>query len=240
MSTSIRIFLTGTIAPMAVPNLKRTNALDREMDYFSSIKKWLSYGIGVTFCENSNYNSEVIENLANDHEVLEIIKYKSNVSYLGKGHGEIELFEYAMLNSRYLSTSDYIIKVTGRYSIANFEKIYSWLLGTKPFDISVILSRKLKWADSRFFIFTPKFYALYMCKNINRIDESAGVYFEHVLSFSTHSCLANNGRWEILPEIPIIKGFYGSKNTVYRVSLIKRAKYYLYHVVRKFIYNSGV
>ena len=149
----IVLFLTGNIAPVNVPYLMRGNAQDRENDYYIAIKKWLEYKIPIVFCENSHYNSLIINELLEGRNDCEYLKFKTQTSSLGKGNGEAEIFQFAFDNSNLLKGAKYIIKVTGRYNIINFEAIQSKIKNYDHFYICGNMTHSLSWADSRFFLF---------------------------------------------------------------------------------------
>jgi hypothetical protein len=210
------ILLTGTIKPSIVYSLKRTDPNQRERDYYTAISEWLQFKIPVVFCENSNYYSVLIKNLESPY--FEFIQYSDSddLSSRGKGFGEARIMEYAMKKSRIISEHEYIIKVTGRLFIRNIISILK-IADNSNFDVMAPLENKLKWADSRLFIFNKLFYQQYFSKSALKIDDSIGFCFERALACSIHDLLADNRNWEMLPFYPKYKGYSGTYNEAYSI-----------------------
>jgi hypothetical protein len=225
------LFITATIAPGdLVPSLKRKDRSERENDYVNALSFWTSFGIPIVFCENSDTRSTRIVKVLEDSGIqYEYLTFKSKKSMLGKGHGEIEIFEYAFRKSEILNRASNIIKVTGRYIISNFNKILSNYKKEKP-DLYVNLTYNLKWADSRFFCFTSTFFKETFSRYSPLINEQNGIYFEHVLAKSTLDAHINNTRWSFPVCLPIFKGIYGTDNIRYKTNL---ADYYIKNCIYK-------
>ena len=102
---SIVILLTATIKPLSTlePN-GRNNVSDREDDYFKAVRFYLNKGFKVVFVENSNTKSKKILDLKEQFENLEYLTFLSIDSKLGKSHGEVEIFQFALENSLFLKT----------------------------------------------------------------------------------------------------------------------------------------
>jgi len=215
-SRSYCILLTGTIKPSIVYALKRTSPIDRENDYYNAIKNWMKFKIPIVFCENSNFDSHKIRGLAGPD--FEFIHYEESedLTTKGKGFGEARIMNYAFQHSHLINQSDYIIKITGRLFISNFKPIIK-IAGSLDFDIMAPLENKLKWTDSRLFIFKKDFFNQYFLKYIDKINDSTGFCFERALACSIHELLADNKKWEMLPFYPRFKGFSGTYNEKYSV-----------------------
>jgi len=232
------LFLTGTIEPKSVPYLERNNVKEREKDYYESLKQWMKYDLPIVFCENSNFNSIKIDELTKDYSKFQYLKFDSKLSKLGKGHGEAEIFEYAFLNSNILMETEYIAKVTGRYSVLNFNSILRQI--NKMKDGSTIIFANLStnflnliYADSRFFIFKKEFFWEYLKPNLSYIDEHNKIYFEHILAKSILEMISKfNPLWRFIPEVPIFKGVYGTMNVGYRTDFLYRLKKQFTHKIK--------
>ncbi|ADB40911.1 hypothetical protein [Spirosoma linguale] len=219
----IAIFLTGTIKPYNVPNLKRVDPLEREQDYYNSIKKWLLLGFPIVFVENSNYDSALIESLLSAHKECEYLKFEGKVSHLGKSHGEAEIVSFAFKNSKLIKECNTIIKSSGRQYIKNAVKI---LEDYQPRELYVIswLKRYLQYADSRFFIANKEFYLNYFLDELTFIDESKSIYFEHALARAIHKSMAEGKRWALPKEYPICEGISGTENFEYKRNIFSVIK----------------
>lgn len=232
---NICLLLTGNIAPGAVPHLERTELAQRESDYADAIGQWLQLGYPLVFCENSGYASAKIRGLFAAHPKAEMLQFVSEVSYLGKGHGEAEIFRYAFDNSGLLSTFDgWIIKITGRYFVKNFATICQALHNTPPSVLVVAnLENVLRYADARFFAFRRPFYEQYLYACMQEIDEAQGQYFEHILAKATLKCLTDGYGWRFTQSPPLYVGYYGTQNIPYKNDLLRVCKRYLIHHLRR-------
>lgn len=241
METDICLFLTGTITPKGVPDLKRIDPIERENDYYEAINKWLQLGYPLVFCENSNTTSGKIYALLDAApQQTEYISFASEVSHLGKGHGEAEIFSYAFNNSDILNSCFYVCKATGRYFIRNAAQLLNSAEGEEGIDVIANLSRNITWADSRFFIAKLDFYHYTLSKCLSLIDESKHIYFEHVLAKAIHLKLAEGGKWDLLPFYPEYEGVYGTSNINYSNSLFKKLKFKIFHFVKKWCFQHQI
>ena len=179
------ILLTGTINTNSCINTKRTNIDDRINDYYLNIGKLLEYSdIEIVFVENSNYPLGILEEYK-ENKRIEILQFDGNNfdRNLGKGHGERNIINYAILNSRKLANVEYLLKLTGRYSIKYDlirEHIDSeYLLYSKETDIND------NWAFTGFF----KIPKIEWIENIGNcmISDDPGCYIENVLASKIRS-----------------------------------------------------
>jgi hypothetical protein len=211
------LFLTATISPgTSVPFLKRADKKLRERDYLEAIQSWVKHNIPIVFCENSNTKSELILSALIDSGVeYEYLCFKSLKSHLGKGHGEIEIFEYAFEHSAIIKKSEAVIKVTGRYRLKNFNLLLKHFVSERPL-IYASMKYNNSMADSRFFCFQKYFWFEYMKKFSSLIDENNKVIFENVLSKSILKAIIDDQKWTALKSLPLLEGVYGTEDRVYK------------------------
>lgn len=210
------LLLTATINPgESVPSLKRKDASQREQDYLEAVNTWVRHELPIVFCENSNFKSELIQDVLQKSGVkFEYLCFQSEKSHLGKGHGEFEIFDHAFEHSKIIRDSTYIVKVTGRYSIVNFRQLINQFYSEKSF-IYLDLKYSLSWADSRFFCFHKQFWTDYLRVNGRFIDEGNNFHFESALAKSTLIALASGHKRTSPKNIPRIFGIYGTDNVPY-------------------------
>jgi hypothetical protein len=218
------ILLTGTIKPDAVLSLGRTDALQREKDYYEAVNHWIKKGIPVVFCENSNYDSELISSISEPG--FEFIQYKefADLSLKGKGYGEFNLMKFAFENSKFIEEADTIIKVTGRLIVKNFNSI---LRRTENWDFDILspLEVNLAWSDSRFIVFKKSFFTDYFVKKGEEINDSTGYCFERALASAIHYAIGDGKKWEMIPVYPNYIGFSGTNNqkyTLFKYEILKK------------------
>ena len=129
INNKISIILTSTVNVNTKDSFFLTDSSERVKQYVKSVKSWL---------ENTKYNIVLVENSGYAFEELfeEVEKYRGRFEILSFGMNEApefilvsrdkglhELFSinYALNNSR-LTNSDFVIKVTGRYYIPEFQE----------------------------------------------------------------------------------------------------------------------
>jgi hypothetical protein len=228
------LFLTASIDPKNTPEVGRNSITLREDDYFITLEQFSKLGLAIVFCENSGYHSEKIINFCSQREI-EYLSFISKESYKGKGHGEKEIFDYAISNSKYILESDYVIKVTGRLYIKNLSNIIKGL-SLKSYFVSTNLTQNLTWSDSRLIIFKKEFYKDYFKPILELyLDESKGLFFEFCLSRACHKVMADGHAWLTLPHYPIYVGHNASNNQNYQKNIFTRIKYYIYYKIKLYV-----
>jgi hypothetical protein len=130
----ITIILTTTINVQKKFN-NAINKQDRICTYVKSIKKWLlNTSFNIIVVENTGYDyPELLEEKNIYKNRFEIISYNEidipEANYLinihSKGANEMFSINYAYNNSKIVNNSIFIIKITGRYFIPDFEKYIS-------------------------------------------------------------------------------------------------------------------
>ncbi len=232
------LLLTATITPQSVPHLKRSDPKQREKDYFDAIQQWLPFNIPIVFCENSDTKSALIVELLEKSTIpYEYLTFNSQFSHKGKSHGEAEIMSHALNNSTLIAASENVIKLTGRYFVANFQDQINGIHNNdRKSIIYANIHDYLRYGDSRFFIGSLFFWKTYLSEKIKLIDEPNGIYMEHVLARSIHAAMSDGFDWQLLPEFPIYKGIYGTQNTEYTNDLLPKIRdKYLYRLKKKLI-----
>ena len=125
------VVLTATIDPKNCIILKRSDPKIRENDYLIALEKWLkNTNLPIVFIENSMYDLSKLKELANQYpNRVEFLQFEGNQRShdLGKGFEELNIMEYGLKNSKTISESENIIKVTGRIFIPQIKQILSSL-----------------------------------------------------------------------------------------------------------------
>ena len=233
------LFLTASIDPKNTPQVGRHSIQTRENDYFNALSNFSKLGFSIVFCENSGFHSEKIINFCIQNRI-EYLSFISKESYKGKGHGEKEIFDFALVNSKYLSDADYIIKVTGRIFIKNIDLIIN-NFSKKEFLVSTNLTRNLTWSDSRLIIFKKEFYFDYFEISLKKdLDESKGVVFERCLARACHKAMSDNHLWVPIPNYPHYIGYNASTNEMYQKNIYKRIKYMIYYNIKLFVLRQTI
>jgi hypothetical protein len=176
------LLLTGTLFTNDCINCERNDINVRRKDYYDNIKRFLDEtDLELVFCENSNADlGEIKEFLNNDR--VEILQFDGNdyPREFGKGYGEVSIINYALENSKKLSTIDYLLKVTGRYYF-NYNKIKEDL---KNFDY-VLYSKETNF---EYYYVCTGFFKVPKYFWINRISDKdisdkRGHYLENIFAY---------------------------------------------------------
>ncbi|MCC9166152.1 hypothetical protein [Pontibacter harenae] len=212
------VLLTGTIDPQNMIFTKITDKDFRKNQYIDSIKFWLKETkCKIIFVENSNNDiSPYFEDALNSFR-LEILCFNGNTysREVGKGYGELLCIEYALKNSKILKTSNFVFKITGRHKVLNFLPFFERYDKNKDLDLLLDFNKNLTFCDSRIFGFTPVFFYDYLYKYKNSLNDTNGVYFEHILAKASLIAISQGLKYLPFPSSPKIKGISGSNNIKY-------------------------
>lgn len=224
----VSLLLTATIDPGSTAGVARADPKLRLADYQASLVKWIkAEGFhALVFCDNSAVETSSIVEVAASHERLEIVSFDGNYSALarGKGAGELDIIRHAFRQSPALSSSDMVLKVTGRLYVRNYLALLR-ALKTAPADtVHVNLGEYAQWADSRCFAAAPSFYTCHLLNPPIQPDDSTGMYLEHVMARSVHMAIAKGAQWRPWPCAVRYLGHSGSSGLAYTDHVLNRAK----------------
>lgn len=133
------IILTTTVYVQNKIFLYQTNPSERLTCYLKSINNWLKFtNFKILVVENSGYTFPDIE----QNDRLQIISYNENtlpesqhlIGNTSKGASELFAINYGFHNCKFKETSNFIIKITGRYFIPGFRE-YLDTLDLDSFDV---------------------------------------------------------------------------------------------------------
>lgn len=215
------ILLTACVNPNGMSQTTLQNVNVRRQQYIDAINYYLTKTkFRIVFVENSGNDLSLlfIENISNER--IEFITFEGN-DYnreLGKGYGEAMLIKYAMEHSTFLQECKFIVKITGRLMLKNiYSLVWEHSLFYRKSDVSVFFYC-LDLIDSRFFVTTRDFLLNSFLPKATEINDSRGVYFEHVLD---NSLTLNSDVF--LLHIPMFEGVSGSSGNAYEhISIVGR------------------
>lgn len=120
------ILLTATIVPNGTSNTALQNSEIRKDQYLQVIEYYLKNTCcKIVVCENTNTN--IYDDIKHEQKScrLEYITFPGNDydKNRGKGYGEAAIIKYALENSEFLKSADYLFKITGRVKIKNIKKL---------------------------------------------------------------------------------------------------------------------
>ena len=203
------LLITCAIKTDKVKYLKMTDPDKRLKATIIALQKWKTKfpNIKIVIVDGTNFN--LSSYLPDDVECLFYQHDQSLIEKLGKGSGEAQDIEYALMNSNYISKYSYFMKITGKRWVDNLENFKSNDLFT-DFKCKPTITSKLKllYINTAFFCSKKDSY-LNMFENLPfEVDESNLVDdLEHVMAtFIKRKSIRNY----IFSEIPLLSGWDGT------------------------------
>ena len=181
------ILLTACVNPGGMPYTVVSDAKQRLNQYLLALQFYLqNTSCPIVFVDNSNMDkTPFLEYESQYGSRLEILTFDGNkVKTQGKGLGEMEIIEYALIHSKFnlLLDKHRIVKITGRLIVRNINSLLKcdkWHL--YPYKSIVChINSDLTFADSRIFISLGSFMYL-LVKQKKYLNDTKGIYFEHLL-----------------------------------------------------------
>lgn len=215
------IFLTGCVNPDGMQHTMLQDPAIRKSHYIAAIKFYLRHtASSILFVENSG--TDISADFRDEIQKgrLEILTFKGNdyPKHLGKGYGEMLIIEHALSFSSFISTTEFIFKITGRYKVLNINSFINHYKRLASCDLMVDLKQELTYADSRLIGCTASFLAQLLIRYKGIVNDSEMVFFEHALCKATHEAIIKNFRFCSFKYMPRFSGTYGTDNTVYNDS----------------------
>lgn len=213
---NVIIFLTCCVNPQGMSFTQINDKKIRAEQYYEAINYYLN---------NTKYKILIVENtLFNmpsvflDNNRIEYLTFDGNNfnKELGKGYGEALIIDYALNYSKFLKENkdSYIVKITGRLSTLNINKLIDSLPDNNKGYISANITWKQNFAYSYFFISNFKFLKYFVEKK-DLINDSKGIYFECLLVKSIKIMNKKGFKFLGLSEPIKIKGISGSTGSQY-------------------------
>lgn len=210
------LFLTACVNPngMALTAIQSPDV--RLKQYLEAVKYYLAHTpFKILLIDNSSFDFTPYFEEEVKAGRIEILNFNGNCfdKNLGKGYGEGVIIKFAFEHSRFIQEHETVIKITGRHIVTNVIRLMK--VATKlnfPFRpfIAANISSKEHIAVSDIFIATKDFFQDFFLKKLGMINDSNGIYFEHVLYESIYRGYLNNFRVICFPIIISQKGFSGS------------------------------
>ena len=181
------ILLTACINPGGMLFTVVSDDTQRLNQYLLALQFYLqNTSCPIVFVDNSNMDkTPFLEYESQYGSRLEILSFDGNkVKTQGKGFGEMEIIEYALIHSKFnlLLDKHRIVKITGRLIVRNINSLLKcdkWHL--YPYKSIVChVNSDLTFADSRIFISLGSFMNL-LVKQKKYLNDTKGIYFEHLL-----------------------------------------------------------
>lgn len=220
-SNDIVLLITGCIQPRTDQRfLVLKDTKERLAQYIESIKFYImsSPFSNIVFCENSAYPYNETESLV---ELAQ--RYGKNFAWLsfqgdeekilecGKGYGEGEIIEYALMNSELLHRAKYFAKVTGRLKVKNIDYVVqNTKYGSNYFNRDIYRGHGI---DTRFYLCEMLFYKQHLIKVHEETCELPGQ--ERAIEDLFWPILHRNKRCRNLNAYPVFIGCSGGNGRDY-------------------------
>jgi hypothetical protein len=197
-----------------------------------SIKHWIkiTQNSKIILCDGSGFDftEDVVAIFPKaEIECLHFNNDKNCVALYGKGYGEGQIIQFALMNSKVLNNSKEFVKCTGKLWVENFAQIIDQFEGDFQCQLSVknyFSIRKIRpfFVDTRFYIANRDFYLRNLLHSHLRVRDSEGYYLEHCFA---DSLIKNRIKVSsfLFKTPPVIRGVSGSSGEIYGVeNLTKR------------------
>lgn len=209
------ILLTACVNPNGMPFTVLTDSSERLHQYRAALEFYLretSYPI--VFCENTlcDFSDEYKQYIETGR--LEYITFDGNNfdKSRGKGYGESIIMEEAFCRSHLLAACDYFVKITGRLVVRNISALIKDNNRMITSTIQTFYPNN-NMVDSRVIILPRKFVTDVFLPSKKLINDTKGIYFEHVL----FNLIISRQSFVYIPflKVPLIEGMSGSKGNKY-------------------------
>jgi len=215
-------------------------AQDRISYTLKSIEHWLeqSHLIRIVICDNSGYDfSGDVKKLFPNKEIecLSFLGDKSAVSIYGKGYGEGEIIEFAIENSKIISTAKFFAKCTAKLWVNNpdhFLKTWTGDCALKPVfkNVFSLKSCNVDYVDTRFYLVSVDFYTRHLKNLHKKLEKGCPIGIEQLFLQAVFESKLKNIFWDKCPEIC---GVSGASGKAYRNSFRKKIKERLRYFLMK-------
>lgn len=212
------LLLTGCINPQGMSLTALQNPVIRKTQYISALKFYAeNTRIPIVFVENTNTDISREFSTADCSNRIEFITFNGNDfdRNKGKGYGEALMIEYALRNSAILNNSSFVIKVTGRLLIDNFDELIREMQLSNCVYANLVRGNCGLERKSYFFGAPIVFLIDYFISRKEEIDESKKVYFERHLYNECIKWSEDGGKVKEFRHPILVSGISGSTGKAY-------------------------
>jgi hypothetical protein len=177
-------------------------------------------GVPLVVCDNSGWGVEQAaqgESATLWPDQVQFVSFDDHGEAIrrGKGYGEMGIILHVLEHVPAVAAADLVVKVTGRYRVANVGSLVRRIAAAGPVDVVVDLVAGLTQADCRFFASSPRFLKEYLVPMRESIDDDRGVCLEHVLARAVHRAMGDGLVWRPMPDVPVVVGRSGTNGRLY-------------------------
>ena len=194
----VPVLLTATIDTNDCTHVARASIDDRKSDYLVSLGRWLTEtDFDLVLAENSGHDLDFLREVYADYSRrVEFISYEGNAydRSLGKGYGEFDIIKKALNESRFIRSSDYFAKSTGRYFFPKMQSFVDGLSLTDYDYVGIFDQGTSNLVTTGFFLVGRKFITDFVEAlpnrwpyNDNPVNDGSGFYIEELFTQLAHS-----------------------------------------------------
>jgi len=206
--------LTSTIKPNITVFSKRKDPKIRERDYYGVLSTLAKTNHPIVFCDSSDYSLENMKEVLSSRPsgTYEVLQFDGSVfpPHLGKGYGELQIIRYALEHSTLLKECDFIIKITGRYSVENINQILDAIRVDSSTLIIADYNSSSRYTYSGLFIARPSFFSDHLFSFQEFLNDSEKRFFEIAFHRAIQKAVSEGGGVLQFPIKPIITGYSGT------------------------------
>jgi hypothetical protein len=207
------LLLTATIDPNGMPFTRRSAPRRRLKDYRNALKKWSSCTLfdSIVLCENSGHDLSELQ--ASTCGRVRFLSFSGNdyPRHLGKGYGEMNILRHVLSESA-LAPDDLIVKITGRYYVRNADALIAYIKSRPDCEVFCDITSDGAFAPSGMFAGSVRFLEHYLVIRQNRVNDTAGIYFEHALAEAMNQASEDGLRCVPFLDRPLIEGRSGTSS----------------------------
>lgn len=204
-----------------------------------ALRNWIliKNNLKIVLCDGSGYDfsDDVLKMFPNTEiECLFFTNNKKKVGLYGKGYGEGEIIEFALLHSKLLQSSTSFAKCTSKLWVPNYIEVLGLWNNVCQFNLVLnnlftIFNIKFIAVDTRFFIVNKKVYRNYFRHTYKSVRDMQGFFLEHAFRYALLKKSSNISTF-MFPSRVIILGVSGSSGLSYpfiKSNLYNRSKYFI-------------
>ncbi len=243
----VSLIITSTITPFKSTNVVLQDPKIRANQYFNSFRYALdNYPVNkIVLCENSDYDLSQFSDLSLNknprHIACEFLTQNDidRNAYQNIGAYEMDMLLFAFENSKYLTDSNFVLKLTGRHYSPSVPQLVSFLQRNPRLSILSNLTCGLSYSDSRCFAGSPEFFINYLFPLKHLFISEENIWFENILARAINRAVGDGLIWSLPPRPVIIIGQSGSKGLSYRTDIIYNLLRFTRHKMKLIAYGQN-
>lgn len=209
------ILMTACVCPNGTAYTALQDPQIRKKQYLDAIDFYLrETDLDIVFCENSGTDLWAEISSPEKEKRLEFLTFCGNDydKSFGKGYGEARIIRYAIENSLFLKTADFIIKITGRVKVLNLNELTLALPQNDKNILKIDFSSDVGRISSVCFLATKSWLLRMIEKYGEEIRDDGEINFEGALFKS----IVDDQSLRIIRFNPLLEGISAGFNVPYR------------------------